>query len=343
MVYLREIIEKNKSNLIQYKNIELVAYLSIVSPEGLGNHDFDLTHDEEVALRGYKRENVNTDVVTPIISRQPIKGISASSNIYKLSGLYLLSKDKVSKLYDDKFENSDLKQKYFISKIEPNYYSILAKEAENIDCDSVAIIINYLNGKPITSDILNHALQDILQSEIDVQTQILLEDLEKSLLKVKYLELNSEDLIRSIFNNFSNSIQKLRNRRKGHADFEINDEYDVQDLLYVILKSVFPNLRDEDPIAKQGAKGTRIDLIIREEEILIEVKMMKKSDSNETNFIEQLKIDIESYHQCVWLKKLFCFVYDPYKKTKDISNFNDLNGTRDKNGHKFEVEVIVVN
>lgn len=43
------------------------------------------------------------------------------------------------------------------------------------------------------------------------------------------------------------------------------------------------------------------------------------------------------------VKKLFCFVYDPLRKTKDISNFNDLNCTRDKNGHKFEVEVIVVN
>jgi hypothetical protein len=116
----------------------------------------------------------------------------------------------------------------------------------------------------------------------------------------------------------------------------------VQDVLYVILKSIFPTLRDEDPIPKVGAKSTKIDLILRNEKILIEVKMIKAKDSNETHFIEQLKVDFESYHECQWLDKLFCFVYDPFKKTKDLSNFNDLNGERKKGNHSFDVELIVV-
>ncbi|MBK8279492.1 MAG: hypothetical protein IPK94_04830 [Saprospiraceae bacterium] len=123
----------------------------------------------------------------------------------------------------------------------------------------------------------------------------------------------------------------------------MEDEYDVQDISYVILKSIFPNLREEDPIPKVGGKSTKIDLILREEKILIEVKMIKAKDSNETHFIEQLKADFESYHECKWLRKLFCFVYDPYKKTRDISNFNDLNGERTKGEHNFNVEVIVAN
>jgi hypothetical protein len=92
-----------------------------------------------------------------------------------------------------------------------------------------------------------------------------------------------------------------------------------------------------------GAKSTKIDLILREEKVLIEVKMIKERDSNETEFIEQLKKDFESYHQCQWLEKLFCFVYDPNRKTRDLANFMDLNGERSKNGHSFSVEVIVAN
>lgn len=71
--------------------------------------------------------------------------------------------------------------------------------------------------------------------------------------------------------------------------------------------------------------------------------MIKGSDKNENRFIEELKKDFESYHQCQWLSKLYCFVYDPQKKTNDINNFMDLNGTREKNGHRYEVEVIVAN
>lgn len=346
MVYLRNLITENRSKLIQLKNIELAAYLSIVSPEKLGDYDFELSPDEKIALKGYKKETVDSQSVVTIVSRPPIKGMNATSNIYKFSGLYLSSKKELSALYKTKFEESDLMQKYFISKVDSSFTPLLHKEIEKIINDNAISIVlkQILNIDEIPEDKIDTALLEFTESEIDIQTQILLEDLEKSLLKIKYISLNSEELTRNILNNFSNSIQKIiKNRRKGHVEFTINDEYDVQDILYVILKSVFPHLRDEDAIAKVGAKTTKIDLILREEQILIETKMIKQSDTNETHFIEQLKVDFESYHQCNWLSKLFCFVYDPYKKTKDLSNFYDLNGTREKNGHKFNVEVIVVN
>lgn len=343
MVYLKKIIEENRDKLIRYKNIELVAYFSIVSPDKLNGYDFDLSPDEEYAFKGYKKENVSIEYILPIMSKPPVKGMNAISNIYKFSGLYLTAKDELSAQYKTKFIESDMKQKYFMSKIEPSFLPLLRKEVETISENSISTIIKYiLNDNNTSEDKIDQALIEITKDDLDVQTQILLEDLEKSLLKVKYISLEAEDLIRCILNNFSNSIQKIKVRRKDHPPYTIEDEYDVQDILYVIIKSIFPNLRDEDAIAKVGAKSTKIDLILRDEQIMIEVKMVKMSDKNEVNFIEQLKIDIESYHQCKWLNKLFCFVYDPYRKTKDIANFHDLNGMRNKNGHEFDVEIIVV-
>lgn len=343
MVYLRKIIEENKIRIAQHKNIELAAYLFTTSPNLIDSYVFELTPDEEIALKGYQNTIVDMDTIKGVINKPSVKGINAISNIYKLSGLYLSAKSDIFEIYKRKFEESDLKQKYFICKIEPSFKVLLEKEVEN-NILSISKIINVILGRSISENELNDALTEIIRSNIDYQTLIILEDLEKHLLALKYINLNSEDLVNHILNNFSNSIQKIiKNRRKNHANFLINDEYDVQDILYVILKSVFPNLRDEDPIPKVGAKSTKIDLILRDENILIEAKMLKTSDQNETLFIEQLKVDIESYHQCTWLKKLFCFVYDPHRKTKDLSNFYDLNGTREKNGHKFNVEVIVVN
>ena len=346
MVYLREILMHNKAKLIQYKNIELAAYLYAQSFEELPNHSFELSPEEEVALIGYKKETVDISKVVSIVSKAPIKGISATSNIYKFAGLYLSAKNELSQQLKEKYQQSDLKQKYFLSKIEPSLQIQLSKEVLELNNDSLAVLIKTVyDTKTVNETELNTALQSVTSGiDIDVQMQILLEDIERTLLQTKFINKTADEVVRDVLNNFSNAIQKIiKNRRKDHPDFKIEDEYDVQDILYVILKSVFPNLRDEDAIGKVGAKTTKIDLIIREERILVEVKMIKEKDSNETHFIEQLKVDFESYHECKWLRKLFCFVYDPYKKTQDISNFNDLNGERTKGEHNFNVEVIVAN
>jgi hypothetical protein len=346
MVYLREILKHNKAKLIQYKNIELAAYLYAQSFEELPNHSFELSPEEEVALIGYKKESIEVSKVVTIVSKAPIKGISATSNIYKFSGLYLSAKNELSQQLKEKYQHSDLKQKYFLSKIEPSFQILLSKEVLELNNDPLAVLIKaVLDINTVEETEFNTALQSITSgTDIDVQLQMLLEDIESTLLQIRFVNKNADQVVRDVLNNFSNAIQKIiTGRRLNHPDFKIEDEYDVQDILYVILKSVFPNLREEDPIPKVGGKSTKIDLIIREEKILIEVKMIKAKDTNETHFVEQLKVDFESYHECKWLRKLFCFVYDPYKKTRDISNFNDLNGERRKGEHNFNVEVIVAN
>lgn len=346
MVYLREILKYNKKTLIQYKNIELAAYLYVQSFGELLNYSFELSPEEEFALIGYKNKSIDVSKVVAIIEKAPIKGISATSNIYKFAGLYLSAKNELSKQLREKYQQSDLKQKYFLSKIEPSLQIQLSKEVLGHNNDPLVVLIKTVyDSSTVRENELSAALKSIIsETEIDVQLQIILEDIESVLLQTRFINKNSDEVVRDVLNNFSNAIQKIiTGRRLRHPDFKIEDEYDVQDILYVILKSIFPNLREEDPIPKVGAKSTKIDLIIRDEKILIEVKMIKSKDQNETHFIEQLKVDFESYHECKWLRKLFCFVYDPFKKTRDISSFNDLNGERAKNEHNFSVEVIVTN
>lgn len=345
MVYLKEILKDNRNKFDQYKNIELVAYTFVHNSVKLSELATELSTEEELAFCGFKNEYVDTNEILKIIRKTPIKGISATSNIFKFAGLYLSAKEELKTLLNEKFSASDLKQKYFLCKIESSFLPNLLNDIKINNDDTVAIIIRAIYElESLSDEQINNALQAILSNDIDVPTQILLEDFESSLLKVKFSNKNADDTIRDILNNFSNAVQKIiKNRRKGKDNFQIKDEYDVQDILYVILKSIFPTLRDEDAVPKAGAKSTKIDFIIREEKILIEVKMMKEKDTNETNFIEELKVDFESYHQCAWLDKLYCFVYDPFKKTRDISNFQDLNGRRVKGQHEFDVEVIVTN
>lgn len=348
MVYLGTVIKKNRELIYQYNNIETVAYLYASSFSNVSDIEIgllELSPEESIALKGYKNEAVTTETIASIISKPPIKGIDATSNVFKFAGLYLGAKDRLHERLVEKFDNADVKDQFFLSKIEPNLNQRLF---DNLDIDAdnpFSIIVNHiLNKNEVSENDLNNSISRLINGTLDVQSLLLLEFLEKHLLEVRFISKNSEQILREIFYNFSNAVQKIiKDRRKGHPQYQIEDEYDVQDILYVIIKSIFPNMRDEDSIAKVGAKSTKIDFILREEEILIEVKMIKKGDSNEKHFIEQLKVDFESYHKCVWLNKLFCFVYDPYKKTGDISNFNDLNGQRVKGSHSYNVEIIVVN
>lgn len=348
MVYLREIIKINKEYISQYNNIETVAYLyasSSFQSTHLENINFDLSPEETVALDGYLNKPETYDKVIAIIAKPPIKGIDATSNIFKFSGLYLGAKDQLKDKLIERFKKGNTKEQFFLSKVEPSLKGLLIQSL-NLDLDDpFSVLANKLfEVNEVSESDINNALTSIISSDLDIYTLLLLEEIESQHLQVKFISKTTEEVLRDIFYNFPNAVQKIiKNRRKGHPEFEIKDEYDVQDILYVIIKSIFPNMRDEDPIPKVGGKSTKIDLILREEKILIEVKMIKETDSNETHFIEQLKVDFESYHKCVWLEKLFCFIYDPFKKTRDISNFIDLNGKRTKGEHNYNVEVIVVN
>jgi hypothetical protein len=344
MVYLRDVIDRNRAVLSQNTNIELVAYFYISSPEKLKSAIFSLTSEEEVSFKGYKSEEVDDSDITAIIGKPPVKGIGVSSNVFKLAGLYLAARNNLWDHLLLKYNQSDIKYKYFLAKIEPKLVDNLKKDICNSN-ELYAILIKATLGfNDVGKKELDNALYSIVANKIDFIDIILLEDVEKLMLRLLYINKSSEDIIRDILNNFTNSIQRItKDRRKGHDVFSINDEYDVQDILYVIFKSVFPSMKDEDPIPKIGGKYTKTDFIFREDNILLEVKMIKEADFNELKFIDQLKIDFESYHQCQWLNKLFCFVYDPYKRTQDVSNFHDLNGERRKDGHLFTIEVILSN
>jgi hypothetical protein len=344
MVYLRDVIDRNRTVLLQNNNIELVAYFYLSSSEKLKNTIFFLTPEEEVSFKGYKSEEVDDSDITAIIGKPSIKGISASSNVFKFAGLYLAAQDKLWENLILKYNQSDIKYKYFIAKIEPKLMDNLKSDICNSNELYSTLIKAILRFDDIDENELDNALYSIIVNKMDLIDIILLEDIEKLMLKLSYINKSSEDVIRDILNNFTNSVQRIsKDRRKGHNVFPINDEYDLQDILYVIFKSIFSNMKDEDPIPKIGGKSTKTDFIFREDNILLEVKMIKETDVNEFKFIDQLKIDFESYHQCQWLNKLFCFVYDPYKRTQDVSNFYDLNGERRKDRHIFTIEVILSN
>jgi len=126
----------------------------------------------------------------------------------------------------------------------------------------------------------------------------------------------SEKVLSNIFDNFHSFSRQLLNRHDGRSTIEIKDEYDVQDLLHSILKLTFKDIREEEYTPSYGGSSTRMDFLLKEENIVIEVKKTRKKLTDK-DIGEQLILDVVHYKNHPNCKSLKCFVYDPENLVKN--------------------------
>ena len=110
--------------------------------------------------------------------------------------------------------------------------------------------------------------------------------------------------------NFKYVANQLKKRHANRPTIEIEDEYDVQDLLHALLKIDFKDVRAETEAPEFAGGSTRMDFLIEDIETVIEVKKTRKSMTVK-DLGEQLIIDIEKYQTHENCKMLYCFIYDP--------------------------------
>ena len=129
----------------------------------------------------------------------------------------------------------------------------------------------------------------------------------------------------NLFNNFHRVAQELRDRYSGRRTLLIKDEYDVQDLLNALLRVDFHDVRPEDYSPSNSGSNSRIDFILKNEKIGIEVKMTNKN-LKDKKIGEELLIDIGRYKEHPDCSSLIIFIYD------------QLDFIRNKQGLKRDLE-----
>jgi len=133
-------------------------------------------------------------------------------------------------------------------------------------------------------------------------------------------------------------VKQLRTRHAERNSLIVNDEYDVQDLLHALLRVHFDDIRPEEWTPSYGGANSRVDFLLKEEQIIVEVKKTRES-LKARNIGEQLIIDIARYRAHPDCRKLLCFVYDPEGWVNNPWSLeNDLNCKDDG----FEVKVLIV-
>ena len=117
----------------------------------------------------------------------------------------------------------------------------------------------------------------------------------------------------------------MRSRHSSRSTLEIEDEYDVQDLLHALLKIHFDDIRAEEWTPSYAGGSSRMDFLLKNEQIVVEVKKTRKNLSDR-EVGEQLLIDIAKYSRHQDCKILVCFVYDPEARIGNLTGLeNDLN------------------
>lgn len=120
----------------------------------------------------------------------------------------------------------------------------------------------------------------------------------------------SLDKLMNIVSKFPSIARQLQSRHSGRNTLEIEDEYDVQDLLHALLKLHFDDIRTEEWVPSYAGGSSRMDFLLKNEQIVIEVKKTRNHLSDKEAG-EQLLIDIAKYSRHQDCKVLVCFIYDP--------------------------------
>jgi len=143
--------------------------------------------------------------------------------------------------------------------------------------------------------------------------------------------------VQSLCLRFHGVVRQLRTRHDGRPIFDVEDEYDVQDLLHALLRLHFDDIRPEEWTPSYAGKSTRMDFLLKKEKVVIEVKKTRKGlDSKRLG--EELIIDMAHYRNHSDCRTLICFVYDPESW---ITNPAGLEADLSRNDPDLTVTVII--
>jgi hypothetical protein len=145
-------------------------------------------------------------------------------------------------------------------------------------------------------------------------------------------------LVETLCTRFHVVARQIRVRHASRPTLDINDEYDVQDLLHSLLVIFFDDVRAEEYTPSYAGKATRMDFLLKDESIVVEAKMTRPGlGAKEVG--EQLIVDSAHYRRHPGCKLLICLVYDP---TGRIGNPRGLENDLSHIEGEFKVRVFIV-
>lgn len=143
--------------------------------------------------------------------------------------------------------------------------------------------------------------------------------------------------IENVCERFHLVARQLRDRYDARNTLDVQDEYDVQNLLHSLMHLHFNDIRPEEWTPSYAGKSSRMDFLLKEEQIVIEVKKTRNG-LRAKELGSQLIEDIARYESHPNCEALVCFVYDPDGL---ISNPRGIENDLRRSEGSLKVEVLI--
>ena len=199
------------------------------------------------------------------------------------------------------------------------------------DKDSrVALSLHVVNAPYGTKEERKEKYQSCIQKAIRIMS-------EESEVKTE------SDALESILSNFGLYLKNMflaepENKATLKSEIlqqiHIENEYDVQHIMYAVIKALYPSARRE--VNQDTGYGTvRYDIVIEEIDTVIEIKCTRK-DHTDSKLCRELGED-GYFYKC---SRLVIYVYDKHQKIADVGSFvKALERTREAAGKEVKVFV----
>jgi hypothetical protein len=117
-------------------------------------------------------------------------------------------------------------------------------------------------------------------------------------------------LIRKVCLRFHSVARQLRLRKDYRPTLEIDDDYDLQDLLCALLKMEFDEVSTDEWTPTYTAGASRTTLLVNRDQIAVVAKKTRLGLTTK-ELADQVTADSAHYRAQGRCSTLFCFIYDP--------------------------------
>lgn len=116
-----------------------------------------------------------------------------------------------------------------------------------------------------------------------------------------------------------------RTKGANPVRWKIENEYHVQNMLYLLLGPIFNDIADEVYLQPLGQKTPRVDLYLPSMHTIIEVKYRKDSKKSFQSLIGELGEDVSLYRADARYKdaRIVCFLWDNTRATQEHAKFKE--------------------
>jgi hypothetical protein len=120
----------------------------------------------------------------------------------------------------------------------------------------------------------------------------------------------ADQSVERLLKRFHRFARDLEHGPRGRNGIQVKDEYDLQFLINALLRMQFDNVKPEEPTPSLAAGGTRLDFLLPDHELVVELKMTRPS-MTARSLANELILDIARYRAHPDCQSILIFVYDP--------------------------------